>query len=72
MIKGAHKTVACQKKEGSSVSKCQSCKKPIKTGDLYTAYGLKARTYYERTHAKKRWGFRGCWFFECDNCSHQF
>ena len=62
--RGARRIVACQRKESSSVKKCQDCKKPIKVEDLYWAFGLRATTLNEKFHARK-----GCvWYYYCEAC----
>ena len=62
--RGAKRIVACQRKENSKIDKCQGCKKPIKVGDLYWAFGLRATTLHEKLSARK-----GCvWYYYCAAC----
>ena len=65
MVTGARKIVDCQKKEGSRINECDSCKKPINVGDFYTAYGIRATTASERFYARKG----NVWYYHCPICT---
>lgn len=65
MIKGARKIIECQRKPESKIAKCDGCKGPIKVGDNYTAYGLRATTAHERFYARKG----NVWYYHCATCA---
>ena len=65
MIKGARKVIKCQKREGSRVKKCITCKTAINVGDKYTAFGLRPTTANEKFYARNG----NVWYHECDKCA---